>query len=70
MALVNGPIPVPSDVLVVKAMVGLGVILQQTPLAVTAAPPMAVTFPPQVAVVTVMSEMAVVVMAGIVLKLS
>ena len=69
-ALVNAPAPVPSEVLVVKVIVGLVVVLQQTPLPVTAAPPMAVTFPPQVAAVTVITEMAVVVTVGVVPKLT
>ena len=66
MALVNVPIPVPSVVLVGKAMVGLGVVLQQTPRAVTAAPPSALIVPPLPAVVLVMADMAVVVMVGMV----
>ena len=51
-ALVNVPIPVPSVVLLL-VIVGLVVVLQQTPRAVTEAPPSAPTVPPLVAVVAV-----------------
>ena len=64
MALVNVPMPVPSVVLVDRAMVGLAVVLQQTPRAVTAAPPSSVILPPLAAVVDVMEVTAVVVMDG------
>ena len=40
MLLVNEPAPVPSLVLVDKAIVGFWLVLQQTPLAVIAAPPL------------------------------
>ena len=60
------PIPVPSVVLVGKAMVGLGVVLQQTPRAVTAAPPSVLIVPPLPAVVLVIAVTAVVVIVGIV----
>ena len=60
------PIPVPSVVLVDKAMVGLAVVLQQTPRTVTAAPPSVLIVPPLPAVVLVMADMAVVVMVGMV----
>ena len=63
-ALVNVPIPVPSLVLVNKAIVGLGVVLQQTPRAVTAAPPSVLIVPPLLAVVLVMDDMAVVTIVG------
>ena len=63
-ALVNVPIPVPSVVLVDKAMVGLGIVLQQTPRAVTAAPPSVLIVPPLPAVVFVMAVIAVVVIVG------
>lgn len=66
MALVNVPMPVPSVVLVDKAMVGFTVVLQHTPRTVTAAPPSVVMLPPLVAVVLVMAATAVVVMVGIV----
>ena len=66
MALVKVPIPVPSVVLVDKAMVGFSVVLQQTPRAVTAAPPSVLIVPPLLAVVLVMADMAVVVMVGMV----
>ena len=61
MLLVNAPVPVPLTVLVVKAIVGLIVVLQQIPLAVMVAPPSEVMFPPLVAVVPVMVDAAVVV---------
>ena len=61
MLLVNAPVPVPLRVLVVKAIVGLIVVLQQIPLAVIVAPPSEVMFPPDVAVVAVMVDAAVVV---------
>ncbi len=51
-ALVKVPTPVPSTVLLF-AVVGLVVILQQTPRAVTGSPPSAPTVPPLVAVVAV-----------------
>ena len=58
--------PVPSVVLVGKAMVGFAVVLQQTPRAVTAAPPSALMVPPLVAVVFVIAVTAVVVIVGMV----
>ena len=65
MALVNIPVPVPSVVLVDKAIVGFAVKLQQTPRAVTGAPPSVVMLPPLVAVVMVMADVdAVVIVAG------
>ena len=66
MALVNIPVPVPSVVLVDKATVGLAVVLQQTPRAVTAAPPSELIVPPLAAVVLVMADTAVVVITGMV----
>ncbi len=66
MALVNVPMPVPSVVLVDKAMVGFAVVLQQTPRAVTGAPPSVLITPPLVAVVFVMAVIVVVVMVGMV----
>jgi hypothetical protein len=48
--LVNTPVPVPSVVLVAKAIVGLGIVLQTTPLAVTVLPPSVITVPPHEAV--------------------
>ena len=66
MALVKVPIPVPSIVLVNKAMVGFAVVLQQTPRDVTAAPPSVLIVPPLLAVVFVIDDMAVVVMVGMV----
>ena len=59
------PVPVPSDVLVVKAMVGLVLVDQTTPLAVMEAPPSAVILPPDVAEVVVIAVMAVVVSEGL-----
>mgnify|MGYP006343134289 CR=1 FL=1 len=66
MALVNVPIPVPSVVLVDKAIVGLAVVLQQTPRTFTAAPPSVLIVPPLLAVVLVMDDIAVVVIVGMV----
>ena len=65
-ALVKLPIPVPSVVLVDKAMVGFAAVLQQTPRTVTAAPPSLLIVPPLVAVVFVIAVIAVVVMVGMV----
>ena len=50
--LVKLPVPVPSDVLA-SAVVGLAVVDQHTPRAVTSDPPLLVTSPPEVAVVRV-----------------
>jgi hypothetical protein len=47
------PVPVPFDVLVVRAIVGLAVVDQTTPLAVIVAPPSDVILPPEVAEVVV-----------------
>ena len=55
--------PLPSEV-VLLAVVGLGDVLQHTPLAVTDAPPSDVILPPLEAVVPVIEEIAVVVRAG------
>jgi hypothetical protein len=49
MLLVNEPVPVPS-VVCGPLTVGLWLVLQHTPRAVTVAPPSEVTSPPQVAV--------------------
>ena len=62
--LVNIPVPVPSVVLVLNAVVGPVVVLQHIPLAVTVAPPSLVIFPPLVAVVCVIAAAAVVVRTG------
>ena len=62
-ALTNTPVPVPSEVLSF-AVVGLGDVLQHTPLAVTVVPPPEETFPPLVAVFTSMFEASVVVTVG------
>ena len=61
--LTNTPVPLPS-VVWLSAIVGLELILQHTPLAVTVAPPSDVTFPPLVAVVVVMFVTVVVVKVG------
>ena len=61
MLLVNIPVPLPSVVLVDKAMVGFAAVLQHTPRAVTVVPPSAVTLPPLVAVVIVIPVASVVV---------
>jgi hypothetical protein len=66
MLLVKLPKPVPLEVLVVNAIVGLAVVLQHTPLAVIAVPPSMVMFPPNVAVVVVMPDAVVVVRIGVV----
>jgi len=52
---VNAPVPEPSCVLVF-AIVGLTVVLQQIPRAVTGAPPSAVILPPLIALVVVIDE--------------
>ena len=54
------PVPVPVVVLVVSAVVGLVVVFQTIPLAVTVDPPSEDMFPPLVAVVEVMELAAVV----------
>ena len=50
MLLVKEPVPVPSEVFVVSAIVGSALVLQQTPFAVIDAPPSEVIFPPLVGV--------------------
>ena len=62
--LVKTPVPVLSVVLVLNAVVGPVVVLQQTPRAVTEAPPSLVTFPPLVAVVCEIADTAAVVITG------
>ena len=62
--LVNVPVPVPFDVLLLE-VVGFWLVLQQTPLDVIVAPPSLVTFPPQVAEVDVIEEAELVVNVGI-----
>ena len=61
--LTNTPVPVPSEV-IAFAVVGLGDVLQQTPLAVTFVPPSEETFPPLMAVFRRMFEASVVVTIG------
>jgi hypothetical protein len=63
MLLVKVPVPVPS-VVWLSETVGLGEVLQQTPLPLTGSPPSSVTFPPESAVVEVMLVGAVVVTVG------
>jgi hypothetical protein len=63
MELANTPVPVPLLVLL-PAMVGLGDVFQQTPLAVTADPPSLVTLPPAEAVVQVIALTTNVVTVG------
>lgn len=63
--LVKVPVPVPSVVLL-PAVVGVEVVAQQTPQAVTVAPPSLEITPPEEAVVAVTLEIAVVVTVGIV----
>jgi len=63
MLLAYGPVPVPSEVLL-SEVVGLAIVLQQTPRSVTEAPPSLVILPPLVAVVDVMELIAVVVSVG------
>ncbi|MBK7712987.1 MAG: hypothetical protein IPJ37_20165 [Bacteroidales bacterium] len=60
----NVPVPVPSEVLVTKSTVGLAVVDQQIPLAVTAAPPSVEIFPPEAAVLNEIAETAVVARVG------
>jgi hypothetical protein len=59
------PVPVPSEVLVVRAMVGLVLVDQTTPLADIEAPPSEVILPPEVDEVVVIAFMAVVVSVGL-----
>ena len=61
----NEPIPVPFDVFVVRAMVGLVLLDQTIPLAVMEAPPSEVILPPDVAVVVVIADIEVVVSVGV-----
>jgi hypothetical protein len=67
--LVNEPTPVPLVVFVLKAIVGLGLVLQQIPLAVTGVPPSLVIVPPLFALDAVIEVIAEVVMVGNVLFL-
>ena len=61
MLLLKVPIPVPSLVLVVKAIVGLRAVLQHTPRAETVEPFAVDILPPLLAVVVVILEETVVV---------
>jgi hypothetical protein len=65
MALVNDPVPLPSEVML-SAVVGLAVVLQHAPRAVTDSPPSDVTLPPPVAVAPVILEIAAVATVGVV----
>ena len=58
------PVPVPFDVLVVRAMVGLELVDQTIPLAVMDAPPSNVILPPEMAELVEISDIAVVVSVG------
>jgi hypothetical protein len=62
--LVNEPVPVPSTVFVLSSIVGIGEVLQTTPLAVIFAPPSEVTIPPDVALLFVILVILVVVKTG------
>jgi hypothetical protein len=53
-------VPVPSEVFVVRAVVGFVVVPHTIPLTLTADPPSVVMFPPLVAVVSMMELAAVV----------
>jgi hypothetical protein len=64
MELVKAPKPEPSDVFVVNATVGLALVPQTTPLAVTEASPSTVTFPPPEAPVGVIEDTVVDVTVG------
>jgi hypothetical protein len=63
---VKPPLPEPLFVFVGRAMVGLGVVLQQTPRTNTESPPASVTFPPLVALVEFIPLTAKVVIVGII----
>jgi hypothetical protein len=58
------PIPVPSLVLVEREIVGLGLVDQTTPLAVTGEPPSDTTFPPEIDEFGLISVMEVVEIVG------
>ncbi|OQA85061.1 MAG: hypothetical protein BWY27_01360 [Bacteroidetes bacterium ADurb.Bin234] len=64
-ALVKLPAPVPSEVLL-SAIVGVSLVLQHTPRAVTVAPPSELITPPLVAVVLVTAVASLVLTTGIV----
>ena len=65
MLLEKSLVPVPLSVLG-SVVVGLGEVLQHTPLWVIDAPPSVMVLPPELAVVEVMPVTAVVVMVGVV----
>ena len=58
------PVPVPSEVLVVRAMVGLVLVDQTNPLADIEAPPSEVILPPEVAELVLIAVIAVVLSEG------
>lgn len=66
MLLVKLPVPLPLEVLVLKAMVAPEPVLQQTPRLVTADPPSALILPPDVADMPAIAEIDTVVNTGIV----
>ena len=65
--LVKVPVPVPSKVLVERAMVGLALVLQQTPRAMMADPPSDEMVPPELTAVAEITVAAVVESAATVL---
>ena len=68
MALINDPVPVPSEVVPAPPMVGLTDVDQQTPLAVTDSPPSKVILLPLNAPVEDIEDTAVVVAVGVVVE--
>ena len=64
MLLLNAPTSVPSNVLVLRLVVGADEVPQTTPRAMTKLPPSALMLPPPVALVAVMLLMASVVRVG------
>jgi hypothetical protein len=56
---------VPVSVVLLLAVVGFVIVLQQTPLAVIVDPPSLVTFPPEEAEISVIDDIEVVVTNGI-----
>jgi hypothetical protein len=60
------PVPLPSLVLVLRAIVGDGEVSQTTPRAVTGSSPSEIISPPLFAVVSVMAEIAVVLTVDVV----
>jgi hypothetical protein len=58
------PVPVPLVVFVGRSIVGFWLVLQQTPLELTAEPPSLVIFPPVIAELVVTVEIALVVITA------